>query len=460
MISLEAAAIINAEMTRLFNDGDSKFLTKDVTKQRTHEISKLMEELNSKHTFFSKQYIEAKDIIKSLKVDGEEVIGMKKCIRSYSYNYKPEEYYYKFYVDSENIISLATPASFGKGTETVLDENVRKALEIKEDRIEISYTNFDILSNKFNNFVPKNKKFVYKFHKMHIYTEGGKFTKHKDTIHGLNHYATLVVFIPGSFCGGELTLYYNDNIISSYSDSIMFLTNIDHEVKEVTAGTRIVLQYDVFLEDNCDSEENSENDEDYDEEDEEEDYNGGDCRFNKSPKCFLGESDYVNNLKKGIENRLLSEVDKFVDDNPDCEICFLLSQEYPLAINAKNLKSSDINLYETLSSKYNVELGYVVNNVTGDYEDSYSGTDILNVMSYSDKKRMMAHFDKLLGIETGVSSIKNKNKKEVHLFLANGNFKEVKSKHYIEHTGNEASPGEYSYVSIVLCLGERKFNSV
>ena len=37
-----------------------------------------------------------------------------------------------------------------------------------------------------------------------------------------------------------------------------------------------------------------------------------------------------------------------------------------------------------------------------------------------------------------------------------GNFKEVKSKNYIEYTGNDASPAEYSYVSVVLCLGERK----
>ena len=445
MISLETASIINGVMTRIFEDGESEFLTNNATKHITHQISKCMEELYSEFTVFSKAYIDGKDIIKSLKVDGKEVVGIKKEQTHYNYSYD------KFYVDNEKIISLATSASFGKGTETILDENVRKALEIKEDRIEISYKNFNIFNKTFKDFVPKNKKFDFKLYKMHIYTEGGKFTKHKDTIHAANHYATLVVFIPETtFCGGDLVLYdQKDNVIvSCKSCSLLFLTNIVHEVKEISKGTRIVLQYDVYLEDEDEYEDKCK-----DEYDSEEDY-GGDCRFSKPPKLYLSDTKYIDDLKNGIENKLLIEVDKFVKDNPNDEICFLLSQEYPLAINVKNLKSSDITLYETLLSKYNVEIGYVVNNIESNYCDTYENTDILNVMSYSDKKRMLVYFDELIGIKTNINDIKRKE--NVHIFIANGNFTQVKSKDYIEHTGNEASPAEYSYVSIVLCLGDKK----
>ena len=106
---------------------------------------------------------------------------------------------------------------------------------------------------------------------MQIYQEGGKFERHKDTIHAPNHYATLVVNVPNSFTGGELVLYKdsyrneenkleNENILHTCKftgwdeGSILFLSDIDHEVKPVKSGIRIVLQYDVYIEDKEDKE--------------------------------------------------------------------------------------------------------------------------------------------------------------------------------------------------------------
>jgi len=181
-----------------------------------------MDILSSKFKSFEFSNLSAEDFIQSLKVDGEEVIGYK----TVEYHRNSSDYYYnslrnkaytrnEFYVDTEKIINLATPAHFGKGTETVYDEEVRKALEIKADRIEITQkphinksshtTYFDYKYNEaFQDIIPSGKKFVYNLYKMQIYQEGGKFERHKDTIHAPNHYATLVVSIPVKFTGGEL----------------------------------------------------------------------------------------------------------------------------------------------------------------------------------------------------------------------------------------------------------------
>lgn len=104
-----------------------------------------------------------------------------------------------------------------------------------------------------------------------------------------------------------------------------------------------------------------------------------------------------------------------------------------------------------------ISLGTPAHFGNGDYDNTYNKEDveILNVMSYSDKQRMISYFNELIGLEN-MNAIEVKNKNVVHIFIANGIFNQVKCIEYIEHTGNEAAQAEYSYVSIVLSLGSRK----
>jgi DnaJ family protein A protein 2 len=83
---------------------------------------------------------------------------------------------------------------------------------------------------------------------MHIYEVGGHFEKHKDTIHAPNHYATLVMGLNSEYTGGELVLEANgkDHILDVKNGYAIFLTDMNHQVKEVTSGTRIVLQFDLY----------------------------------------------------------------------------------------------------------------------------------------------------------------------------------------------------------------------
>ena len=442
MMNLGKAAIIYSEMGKIFKDGDSPYLTEAIKHQK-HKICDLMHILNSEAVLYIKRSTSTTNIIKSLKVDDIEVVGLKR-----------KGYYMSQHVDKNTICELAKPAPFGKGNETVYDEEIRKALEISGDRIKIQYENPNVFKTYFNDvFIPKNKKFSFKLYKMQIYKEGGKFKRHKDTVHAPNHYATLVLGITYDYMGGDLVLYGDDgneltqcNFNTRVYESIMFLTDVDHEVLPVTSGIRIVLQYDVYLEDNLE-EVNKENlDEETDEETYEEELEE-DCVFNIGAKNFLSRREYVENLSNNINVTLLDEIDKFMNDNPKDEFCFLLTREYPLAISIENLKAGDRTLYDILSSKYSVEIGYVVNSFKTDYEGKCDPDEKrkLKVMNYSNTQKFLNKFN-----NKEILDNKEKDKNNTHLFISSASFNQTKYESYIEYTGNEAAEGEFTYVSVVL----------
>jgi len=206
MIDLKKAALIYSEIERIIKNDNSPYLTNGIN-HTSHIICKFMKMLNSESTLFYESNCGFKDFFSSLKIDGIEVIG-----------YKKEYYRQNFFVDTETICSLANPAPFGKGSKTIYDENIRKAYEITYDRIKIKKTKeYNNTYDKiFNKLAPLDKKFNFKLYKMHIYNEGGKFEKHKDTLHATNHYATLIVGIGTQFKGGELNLYDNGEKINSW----------------------------------------------------------------------------------------------------------------------------------------------------------------------------------------------------------------------------------------------------
>ena len=164
----------------------------------------------------------------------------------------------------EQLVKLSTPAPFGKGSETVIDETVRKATEIPADAFPPKL--FDDLSDIIKpyldwNFKPSDATWKLKLYKMHIYREGGKFERHVDTLHGSNHVATLVVGLGTQHEGGDLVVTHQDReTVFSLSpteekdkddgvkhvDWVAFYTDCHHEVREVTKGWRVVLQYDIY----------------------------------------------------------------------------------------------------------------------------------------------------------------------------------------------------------------------
>ena len=180
------------------------------------------------------------------------------------------------------IIQNSSPAPFGKGDKTVLDESVRKAFEIKAEKLameedwfkssnrllyekgEEEYTvrynlnqwkgeksplciisAFDKVESFLQFLAPKGKKLVPQLYKLQHYQKGGFFKEHCDTLHAKDHFATLIIFPPGqNFTGGELVLI-DDNVKETFVANdpektvmVAFYTDLKHRVNLVISGER------------------------------------------------------------------------------------------------------------------------------------------------------------------------------------------------------------------------------
>ncbi len=166
--------------------------------------------------------------------------------------------YEKQTVDTKLLCSLAEPAPFGKGSMTVIDNKVHKALEIKADCISIMNNNylFSEVTNTLAKVAPPGKVLTPKLYKMHIYKKGGMFLTHCNTLHALNHYATLIVGLPMEYTGGKFVLDVGDGKTECFdfqnmdtNQFLVFLTGMPHQVMKIKTGVRVVLQYDMYLKD-------------------------------------------------------------------------------------------------------------------------------------------------------------------------------------------------------------------
>lgn len=294
---------------------------------------------------------------------------------------------------------------------------------------------------------------------MHIYEKGGKFKCHRDTLHAANHFATLIVGVTWNFSGGQLIVHENNDkqhIIKFNSKCYqnqckikyaVFVTDAYHEVTEITEGVRIVLQYDLYLEDKEVKQNEENNEEDYYSEEE------------KEEELFYGTPLLTQNQIAKLEiaktNEILTilnlEIEKFYNENSNTTMYFLLNHAYPIGITIDVLKEKDKQLYDLLCKKYNVYLGASFHC----YKTEYDGTISLEqkqklcVLGINSQEAVQ-HY-----IETGEKPITAVTEDAVIFFPVSVSFKNHMHKPYIEYTGNEASPGYFAYQSMVLAISPK-----
>ena len=110
--------------------------------------------------------------------------------------------------DLEGLISAMPKASFGNGGETVINSNVRDALQLKADRYDLN-----IPQEVIDNILVEIKKdlrlqtdIIAEPYSLNAYQTGGKFLKHKDTPRGDDMFGTLVICLPSWFTGGTMSI--------------------------------------------------------------------------------------------------------------------------------------------------------------------------------------------------------------------------------------------------------------
>lgn len=153
--------------------------------------------------------------------------------------------------------TVAKPARYGLRDRTVYDTTVRDSREIARSRIRIDQRRWNAtlipLLDEIRAGLGLAEGVVLKaeLHSMLLYERGQFFKSHQDSEKADGMIGTLVVTLPSSFRGGEMTVEQHGEVMAfrgSRSDVqlVAFYADCRHEVRPVTGGARVVLTYNLL----------------------------------------------------------------------------------------------------------------------------------------------------------------------------------------------------------------------
>ncbi|KAF8908585.1 hypothetical protein CPB84DRAFT_1767012 [Gymnopilus junonius] len=164
--------------------------------------------------------------------------------------------------DAKCIVSCATLAPFGHGERTLVDKIVRDTWEIEPARVTFANPHWEpyikstvvhevckSLGVAIGNHPPKME-----LHKLLLYEKGSHFLPHQDTQKAERMFATVVIILPSPYAGGEVVVSHasTTKTIDFASNSLLstailaWYTDVKHAVKEVIAGYRLALSYNLI----------------------------------------------------------------------------------------------------------------------------------------------------------------------------------------------------------------------
>lgn len=163
-------------------------------------------------------------------------------------------------VQAKALIQVAHKALFGKGSETILDNNVRSAWEIDADKLSFKGSRWAELLDKIVRAIKpdlglEDYTITAHLYKMLIYQAGDFFLPHKDSEKEIGMFGTLVIGLPSKHTGGELVVSFGGvEEIADFSedsgdykiDFAAFYADCDHEVRPLMSGYRICLVYNLI----------------------------------------------------------------------------------------------------------------------------------------------------------------------------------------------------------------------
>jgi hypothetical protein len=158
------------------------------------------------------------------------------------------------------LIAACHVAPFGKGTETLVDERVRKTFELDPAKFRLgedwtsaiaaaTRTTADALG------LPADR-LEARLYKLLVYEKGGFFRPHRDSEKHDRMVASLIAVLPNPFEGGTLVVRhgpaereipFRDAASGTGACFAAFYADCEHEVRRVTSGVRIALAYNLVL---------------------------------------------------------------------------------------------------------------------------------------------------------------------------------------------------------------------
>ena len=155
----------------------------------------------------------------------------------------------------EQLKNVMEKAPFGKGSELVYDEKVRKALHIDSSKIKVD-NSFDKLVGIVAAQLGLECSIEARLHKLVLYEEGGTFDWHQDTEKSKGMFGSLVIHLPSYHEGGELLIRHEGTLIKSINNQqegedgfyyTAFYSDCFHKVNPISKGHRFTLLYDLLV---------------------------------------------------------------------------------------------------------------------------------------------------------------------------------------------------------------------
>lgn len=160
--------------------------------------------------------------------------------------------------DYQALMARATPAPYGHGERTVLNSQVRDAMQI--DASELEYDEDwerqidDIVAQAMQGLGVEGRVRA-QAHKVLIYRRGGHFKPHRDSEKIEGMFATLIVALPTTFRGGRLVVSHEheERAFSMQTEAgsliswAAFYADCIHELEPITSGHRVVITYNLIM---------------------------------------------------------------------------------------------------------------------------------------------------------------------------------------------------------------------
>ncbi|KAI9372812.1 hypothetical protein BJX61DRAFT_533642 [Aspergillus egyptiacus] len=166
------------------------------------------------------------------------------------------------------LVAECDEASFGRGSQDVIDLQYRKAGKLNADQFATSFhpADFGILENIGQVLLPsisnevdnqlQFRKVKAELYKMNVYSgPSGIFRKHVDTPRAENQIGSLVVCLPSKFTGGSLIVEHHEQKVrfdwSEKSGASIqwaaFYSDCEHEIETIMQGDRVTLTYNLYV---------------------------------------------------------------------------------------------------------------------------------------------------------------------------------------------------------------------
>ena len=162
---------------------------------------------------------------------------------------------------ARQLSTLCRQAPYGKGTETLVDTNVRRVWELDPEQFQLTNPKWHALLLSIIDRVREElglgrRKLAAHLYKLLLYEEGGFFLPHRDGEKLDRMVATLVIGLPSVHAGGELIVSHDGTeheiaftgAASGHELSFAaFYADCQHEIRPVRSGYRLCLAYNMTL---------------------------------------------------------------------------------------------------------------------------------------------------------------------------------------------------------------------